>query len=124
MQYAENVGPFLPQSMRCKFELKFTSHDMYRGTLHGISQDFFDGTTTRKVHLPVAWAVCRVDQVTVSSTSITPYISLRLFLSFLVLLLWWFSVFDSIIVKSRVFLRITSGLYRHLYATSAALTTE
>ena len=82
------------------------------------------GTTTRRVHLPVAWAVCRVDQVTVSSTLITPYILLRLFLSFLFLLLWWFSVFDSIIVKSCVFLLITSGLYRHLNATSAALTAE
>ena len=74
---------FLP-SLCCIFKLCLTSHHKYRGTL----QVILPGTsplgglsvskTACRVHLPVTWALCRIDQVTVCPGLITPYISLFL----------------------------------------------
>lgn len=55
---------------------------MLQGVLQGITlkNGLLVSTTTRGVHLPVAWVLSRDDQVTVTPPSITPF---RLLLYFL-----------------------------------------
>ena len=66
------------------FQFSPISNSKYRGKLQGMVQGtlLWDGllerTTTRRMHPPVAWALCRIDQVAVSPTWTTRYILFHL----------------------------------------------
>ena len=76
-------------------------------------------TTNRRVHLPVTWALCRIDQVSVSSTLVTPYTSFSLLTS------PSNPCFGHISANFRLSsFFFTSDPNRHFGATSAALSTE
>ena len=82
-----------------KFKVLLTSHHKYRGTLQGMLQGTLteDGLsvsiTTRRVHLPVARALRRIDQMTINPTLITPYASFPLLVYFCFRLLSFGSMF-------------------------------
>ena len=97
---------------------------MYRGTLQGILQGkdgLLVSLTTRRVHLPVTWALCRIDQVTVSPISTTPY---TFSCSPSYLLPSFASMFWPHKRHFQTLFFFTSDPSRHLGATSATLSAK
>ena len=75
-------------------------------------------TTNRRVHLLVTWALCRIDQVSVSFTMVTPYTSFPLLTS------PSNPCFGHISATFKLSSFFTSDPNRHYGATSAPLSTE
>ena len=81
--------------------------------------------TTRRVHVPVSWALSRMDQVMTNPTSFAVFIPLFVssisVLSPLVLTFWPQALLFEL---SYIFFSVTSDLHRHFGTTSAVLITK
>ena len=88
MQHAGNLGVCYFPLVCCVFKMLLTFHHKYLGTFRGMSRgtSLLNGlsvtTTTRIAHLPVTWALRRIDQVAVSR-SLPSFFSYSSFVSML-----------------------------------------